>query len=727
MLNWLRGSADITGDVPPEDQHRIRSDGLCLRLPTFHSGCDVRGASQLHSISVDHRIHSHPFWLDGSSRIAQDARMRLFRWIGRVALVSSALAGSVHAGPGRSDLYLDPSDGRIHAVVQSKIDGHQLHLHVSALGTGVEPMPGFRGLAGSNVQTAFEIDQILRSGRLHVLTKSAEGIARDQGYVIPGERGRVPVRRLDAAGRIDFDAHSQVSYFLGFSAAGPPLPPGDYTTELWARGEPRLRILYSVDETGAGAIRRFVEVAHGNKPPPEAGTLFRYVTTEEDAKPLPAPISSEDWQALDPEARWKRFRDSVGEGTSEAAWIAFLLKEQDFAFVEQIAMSVYDAFQLHGIGEKLATADAPNWLRLLAWMRGDGPPQRGHGWTVIDGLLMAPEKRDVVYSWIKEHRLEPDFPDILESLEVSEKLGKPKRVDVARYLPPHQPDDVLRLLVPPNELAVLAPGSKARQDLVYTQQVVRAIDALVLSGRHSHPKMENRLRNLCYHDHPEVQQAAYLAYTHLPPTKIPLGLMEKIESEKVPDAVREAMLMAHSYHHGPEVIPDLLAIAAQPEHPAWRAALSRLGEIGGGFSIEVLAGLKPDNDAQAEPVDKTMGAIKDRITEIEKKRSRPAHQPGPGPGCLTSVQETRPAIRSPRLAGFHRGTCRGSCHRISPANSRPGYLPDRFPRRRGTTPRPVHRTQSDPPENCFRICLRVGLFMDKPGMKKPARMTPDGY
>jgi hypothetical protein len=57
---------------------------------------------------------------------------------------------------------------------------------------------------------------------------------------------------------------------------------------------------------------------------------------------------------------------------------------------------------------------------------------------------------------------------------------------------------------------------------------------------------------------------------------------------KEPPAVREAALMAYSYFRHPDVYLKLHVLALQTKHPAWSAAVSRLGEVGNDFTLQHL-------------------------------------------------------------------------------------------------------------------------------------------
>ena len=127
-----------------------------------------------------------------------------------LALSAFGLASAFPPAENRKLKYFDPDDRRIHASVEAVVADGRLQLGVSALGATVEPLPGFRGRAGANLQTAFEIDQLIAGERLEIVTFDRDGHRMSSGEIRPGNRGRVPVRRLrdDGAGALFLDGGS---------------------------------------------------------------------------------------------------------------------------------------------------------------------------------------------------------------------------------------------------------------------------------------------------------------------------------------------------------------------------------------------------------------------------------------------------------------------------------------------------------------------------------------
>ena len=288
-----------------------------------------------------------------------------------------------------------------------------------------------------------------------------------------------------------------------------------------------------------------------------------------------------EWEKRDTEAKWILFKKSISDGATLKNWIRFLEKKKDHEFLELVSLYQIDAFNHYGVGQILSQANAPNWLRLVHWIRGDKPPVRGHGWTVMDGLFLGEANQDVIHSWIKEHRLEDKYPTILQTIDG--RKVKPKKVDVSAYLKPYQLADFLSQLNTPENLDVLPVDAlRSEKGKVYLHQVLRAIDAMVISDRVGNPEVLFKLETLRRHPNERLRQGVYLAYTHLPPELMPLNLLKTAHDGKEPSKVREAAFLAHSYRNDPEIYPDVLAVASAPAHPAWEAAMSRLGEKIGG-------------------------------------------------------------------------------------------------------------------------------------------------
>ncbi len=277
------------------------------------------------------------------------------------------------------------------------------------------------------------------------------------------------------------------------------------------------------------------------------------------------PVTDAEWDRRDGEARWVLYRRS--SNAPEEAWIAYAVKRRDWEFLEWLALTSRSGNALLA----LADADAPNWVRCAKWPAADS------------------------------HRLQA----------ATGRLDRLK--DAGKYLPPWDPEVLLAPLVAPPDLAELGDRPKTEPGNRYVHQVVRAIDVLAESALHGEP-WAGRLAALVGHRHPRVRRAACLAYGSRPADEVPLAALEaRASDEAETPAVRAAAVLGLSYATSPAAYGVLLRIATTPAHPAWRAAVSRLGDLDDGFALEAWKGL----DAAAA------GAAAQAVLAAQAERIRP--------------------------------------------------------------------------------------------------------
>src|SRR5688572_29594363 len=197
------------------------------------------------------------------------------RGMGRIAILALAAAGcareegGVEAVHDRSrEMFLEDertaasTERRALAALEAELVGDgrtvELRAKVSAVGAGVDPVPGFAGVRGSNRVTARELTRLAGDGSLAVRTVSRDGAASVEGTHGVARRGRVAERRMDPRGRIELDAESREEWVLELALASGPLAPGRYTTEVSVAGRTRIRIDFSSDgRTGRIEAWRF--------------------------------------------------------------------------------------------------------------------------------------------------------------------------------------------------------------------------------------------------------------------------------------------------------------------------------------------------------------------------------------------------------------------------------------------------------------------------------------
>jgi hypothetical protein len=214
---------------------------------------------------------------------------------------------------------------------------------------------------------------------------------------------------------------------------------------------------------------------------------------------------------------------------------------------------------------------------------------------------------------------------LLHDLQVLKKK-KVKAGDLGKALPPFQPSEVFRYLDAPKTLDDFGDRKRAEVDKVYVHQVLRAIKALVQSGRCREPWI-GKLLQLTKHTDPEVRQAAFLAFAdfgnELDPKNSPIDDFRKVmDDAKETAAIRESALMAFSSISHPQVYVRLHELALETDHPAWPAAISRLNDIGDEFTLEHLNRLDKTKlpAKNAAILEKTRGDLKKWVEDPQRGR-----------------------------------------------------------------------------------------------------------
>ena len=121
-----------------------------------------------------------------------------------------------------------------------------------------------------------------------------------------------------------------------------------------------------------------------------------------------------------------------------------------------------------------------------------------------------------------------------------------------------------------------------------------------MGGRYDAPRVK-AVRDLIHFPNDSIRQEALLAFSYLSlwvsPDERYDDFLKIVNDPNESDVIRESALMGYSYMGEenavhPEVSLTLYAIASDPSHPAWSAALSRLGEVGGGYAWGLLKSVK---------------------------------------------------------------------------------------------------------------------------------------
>ncbi|MCR9245234.1 MAG: hypothetical protein NXI31_09395 [bacterium] len=152
----------------------------------------------------------------------------------------------------REALYLeDAVMPRPVALVRAELvgieDARWLRLRLSAIGAGVDAVPGLEGVPGANLRTAEELDRLLREGRLAVTVEPVAGERTTApANVTAIEWRRLPARRVAITG-IDFESRTTAEWPAAVTMLTARLPLGEVNVYLEADGLPRLLAVVAED------------------------------------------------------------------------------------------------------------------------------------------------------------------------------------------------------------------------------------------------------------------------------------------------------------------------------------------------------------------------------------------------------------------------------------------------------------------------------------------------
>lgn len=472
----------------------------------------------------------------------------------------------------RADYYEDEGTGRVLADVRASMlrepDGRTLlRMDIAAEGPLVQPIPGFAGVHGANRDTAREILEIIEDERWEVVITDERGQERRGGRFVVTREGTLPERRIRPDGTLDVDGRTDLVLPLEARVVTPPLARGRHRVELFVDHEPRLFAIVRVFRHGA----RILEL--GSLASVRHATPRRRLRVQEVPSPL---IANSDWAQRDLEGRWVFYTRSVREDAKrQDPWIKLLAKEKEWDLLELI--SVYEGNR--AAADALMRAKAPQWRRNQLWhLVGISTHGLGGAKTTLQevepGLTLA---------WLRLHRERLPMAGRQLLLEM-EKAGTVATGDAGPLSAPFDREEVFRHLSPPDVVLHIGAAARTRPGRTYVHQVERALTGLTRTTNRPEDHIE-RVTRLSSHPVPEVRRAALLAWASLDRTRMPLDRIVVQAADAVePKEVREAAVMAISYSQTPGAWLALHLVAEDPEHPGWRAALSRLGTVGNAFS-----------------------------------------------------------------------------------------------------------------------------------------------
>ncbi len=340
----------------------------------------------------------------------------------------------------------------------------------------------------------------------------------------------------------------------------------------------------------------------------------------QDELPAPSRERFADWDARDAEGRWALLAaDLALDPDAARRWVPFLAAEGALTELEWIAQSQ----PLAGLAalEALVSADAPSWPRAAGWQLAFADSH------VREQAKQHLGKRPgLLLSWTEPHEaaLSPPLRAFRDAVaEEHPGAPRPDAVAVARYLPPLAAEDVLAVL---HAAAGAVPFGERLQSegAVYEHQVERALHALeatTLRGAQERAV----LLDLARHPSEGLARAALLAFTHFDPHEVPdEALLSTARGTVLAPALRADAFLASTYGYAPRVFARLHELALDPSDEHWSAALDRLGELGHGFTLEHLEGLRgaPLSAAQQAELDATLAALRGRAPALDRELGR---------------------------------------------------------------------------------------------------------
>ncbi|MCA9037268.1 MAG: hypothetical protein KDA91_19165 [Planctomycetaceae bacterium] len=527
--------------------------------------------------------------------------------------------------------YIDDDDRRSLADLGFRIDKEQsqnLKIRISATGANVEPIGGYRGIQGSNRYTAEELGLILSGQHIvRVVTEFDNGTVVT-GRVLEGRWGRIPERKLGSDNRIDFLATTTEMFPLEITIDPQTQSTGLRRTIVMLNGRPRLRCLYNIVDGhirnlevqslgGHGLLvqQKTLRHPHSELPMDDTAAGKTVLTSVETAR---EPVSRSEWNARDMEGRWALIANQVAQDSSTAGiWVEYLKQEKEFQLLEWMAIYIPDAFKSYGAGAALYELDAPQWIRVAAW-HCNTAPYLGHGEQAAQSLLTA--KPGLAEDWLARHKENIDvWSGAIDAYYKQFKSDKLARQDSSKYLPPLQPANVFAHLNSTDPVVDFGHRKTAVTGELYRHQFIREINGVPVSGRHN-SDLRQSLRKLIRHADTNVRIAAILAHSYFLPSVTEMDRLQDfvtvIDSQEEEAAVREAALVAYSYHGHPQTILKLCQVAQDPDHPAWSGAVSRIGDIGGKFPLKVITSLEPEDlsEQQSKILADSVARIQERVS-----------------------------------------------------------------------------------------------------------------
>jgi hypothetical protein len=488
------------------------------------------------------------------------------RWIG-LGVAGSML---IPAMGEVEEVYLDADDGGRHAVIVAFLEGEagreRLVVRIRPHGQGVEGEGGWRSRAGFNAHTAREMESVLRARGFEARIRGPGGLVVPAEVAWKKEFATFPRRRMREDWSIDYFARTELLVSeLSMQTTGRLRGRG--VLELLARGEPRLLLDLEV------AGKRILEM---RMPGHSATVPVALLIAEQKvvaAMKLPA-----NWAELKAEPKWQTYQRLVGEDVEKrGSFVEALKQEKDWLFLEQVALYSPGAYDTHSIGPILSRAKTPNWRRVAGWFaRSTG----GHGALHTQSLLGAEGEKAKTLGWLNKYEKRLD-PGLLAMKNQWVKAGvQPENSE--SDLPPHLEDEVF---VGIGAAYMKREGPMSEANIAW---IARGIQGWAISQRWGSPWGE-KVVDLIEDPDWRIAESASLAFTHGKNNAVPMGILWEVAHDgKKDQRLREAAFLGWSYGSWGEVFIVLHDVAGKPDDALWMPAVSRLGELGNGWTIEML-------------------------------------------------------------------------------------------------------------------------------------------
>lgn len=328
------------------------------------------------------------------------------------------------------------------------------------------------------------------------------------------------------------------------------------------------------------------------------------------------------WSDLDIEQRWVELdalaRQPDWKGAAE--WAEFLAEQREFQLLEWMCLYPPREGSFTTFSDALRVSGAPQWARTALWTLHN----RDTHTRFSPRKQFLNERPGYTLDWLERHESELDELATGLLAELRQVDPPPAREDSSAALPPWKPAELIAHLAHEGPIEVLAPGQRARAGAVYVHQIERELRAVAAAQLYAEPVL-SQLKKLTQSERAEVRSFAWLAVGEatlqaLPPARCTDGSFVKVIDDAREDPrVRTSALMALSQRadRDPRAWFALHKIARDVAHPAWNAALGRLGDVGDEFTIESLEWLVRDlarahDDERAVLVNAQLKRLRDR-------------------------------------------------------------------------------------------------------------------